>query len=112
MKDWPYKVRDLAIADRILTRMASMNNGRLCFLEEYQVDKKTQSVTFKFPPWVDVLVNAYKSLYSQDELPAIIEKVLDETLKQFNGLEQEQAELFKELVGFSIAGNPPDTILH
>lgn len=112
MKDWPYKARDLAIANMIMSHMASLNNGSLRFLEDYREDKKTDTFMFKLPPWVGVLVNAFKALYPQDELIEVVGKVLDEMMRQFNCLSQEDAELFRNLVTLALTNNHPAKTFH
>lgn len=112
MHDWPYKARDLAIAHKIMTQMAALNDGVLRFLDEYREDKETNTFVFRFPPWVGVLVNAYTDFYPPATLIEIMGKVLDELLQQFDSLRPEDAELFRNLVLLALSKNLSSSTLH
>lgn len=112
MKDWPYKSRDLAIADLVIAQMARLNEGILRFIEDYQENEKTHTCTFKLPPWIGALANALGTFYRPEELIDVVGNVLEEVVPRFRSLSPEDAALFCKLVQFALSQNLPAETLH
>lgn len=112
MKDWPDKGRDLAIAYRIMTDMASQNQGRLGFLDTYQSDEKTATVRFTLSAWVGVLIRTFSMLYPEDALADILSNVLEEILTPLGVMGQEDINLFQALVRLALTEQRPTKTLH
>lgn len=110
--DWPHKERDLAIADTVMSEVASLNEGILNMLEDYQDDAENEMMTFQFPVWVVALIKVFKTLYKPEECAEVMDNVLQEILKGFKGLPAKDAEFFRKLVKFALQKNLAPPVLH